>query len=75
MSAQALHLALPAVPTVLLRTHYGLVWAIRAAAIAGSLLLWFPARRGTGGRVSAYLLLGAALVVAWSFSAASRGTR
>lgn len=70
MSGGSLMHAFSAVPTVLLHTHYGLVWGVRAASIAACLLLWLVARRSA---MSAYPLLAAALLLAWSFSATGHG--
>lgn len=68
MSGQALLNVVSALPTVLFKTHYGMVWFIRAGALV---LLWLGlcGLLWIGHTAFAALMLMVAGVIAWTYSA------
>ncbi len=62
---------IPVLPTVVLRSHYGSMWILRAACVLVLWVTWFTARRRLDSRIAAFLLLLACAVIAFSRSASS----
>jgi len=63
---------LSSLPLVLLQTHYGMTWFVRAAAIIVLWLLWWPGQRYGSRRIACAMLLLTACVV-WSVAASGHG--
>jgi putative copper resistance protein D len=68
MSQQPLSAALPLLPTVLFKSHYGLIWWARTGAVLALWLGWRMLVRRRRRDVSALMFCAAALV-AWTYSA------
>jgi copper resistance protein D len=69
MSGLPFTAVLPAVPTVLFKTHYGRIWLVRAVAVAAICVGWLVGRRHLGLRSIPGLMLYAGIIIALTRSA------
>jgi putative copper resistance protein D len=59
----------PVLPKVLGQTHYGQVWLVRIAVIAGGWIIWWSGRKAPGRRGTAAAMAAALTVIAFTRSA------
>jgi len=71
MSGLGITEALPLVPTVLFKTHYGIIGFVRSAGLGLALVVWLVGRRHIRSRGFAVFMLWAASAIAFSRSATS----
>jgi putative copper export protein len=69
MSGLPFTAALPAVPTVLFKTHYGQIWLVRVVAVVVLCIGWWRGRRCLDSRVISVFMLCAGALVAVTRSA------
>jgi copper resistance protein D len=74
MSGQPISGVLPALPTVVLRTHLGKVWIIRMAALALLAVAVEAGRRRPRSQRLPYLMLGCAIVISATESASGHAS-
>jgi putative copper export protein len=74
MSGQPISGVLPALPTVVLRTHLGKVWIIRMSALALLAMAVAAGRRRPRSRRLPYLMLGCAIVISATESASGHAS-
>lgn len=68
MSGESYLTAFPVLPTVLLQTHYGLVWLIRAGALLALWVGWWAMAKIHWTHFAGFMF-GMAALIAWSYSA------
>jgi len=71
MSGRGIIEALPLIPTVLLKTHYGSVGLVRATGLGLALVVWFLGKRHLYSKGFGAIMLCAASAIAFSRSATS----
>jgi copper resistance protein D len=71
MSGRGIIEALPLIPTVLFKTHYGSVGLVRASGLGLALVVWFFGRRHLYSKGFGAIMLCAASAIAFSRSATS----
>jgi putative copper export protein len=74
MSGLGITAILPVIPTVLFKTHYGMIGLVRSAGLGLALIIWFLGRRHLNSRFIAVLILCAAATIAFSRSATSHAS-
>jgi putative copper resistance protein D len=73
MSGLPFAAVLPAVPTVLFKTHYGQIWLVRVVAVAVLCIGWWRGRRRLDSRVIPSLLLCSGAAIAMTRSGSGHG--
>ncbi len=69
MSARPIEALFPLIPVVILKTHFGLLWIIRITALIMTVLLTTVGGRHRNSPPLLYVLVGLALLIAWTESA------
>jgi putative copper resistance protein D len=69
MSGRAVETVLPLIPAVIMKTHFGWVWLVRIAGLFLVTLLTIAGGRYRDSLPLLYILLGLAVLVAWTESA------
>lgn len=73
MSGLPFTAVLPAVPTVLFKTHYGQIWLVRIVVVAVLCIGWWRGRRRLDSRAISVLMLCSGAIIAMTRSASGHG--